>query len=401
MPNDGVAMWHLGDLTFSFMLHTDLRFGAGEVRKLPEHIRRFGWRNVALVIDAGPLKNPAWQAVQGELEREFTITARLETAVTEPTYDYLNEVRVPFMDKAIDGFVVMGGGSVMDVGKALSVLVTNRRPAIEYRGFDLATQPGPPIIAIPTTAGTGSEVTPNAVFIDTRENRKFGINTTLYIPKLCILDPQLTVSCPRHATISSGADALVHAHESFVSKRANPITRPLATEAFQLVFNSFRDVMKRPDDLESRGRLQLGSYLAAVALFNSSAGPAGAMSYPLGVHHHVPHGVAGAVFLPRVIEHNVERGYDGYGPLYASITGSSPVTDPIEAGRRLAEEFRRLWDELGIPRSLDRFGFTRRDIPDFARQAQLLQGAFDMNPVPFTMDDVRVTLEAMTPATGD
>lgn len=388
---------NLAQTNFAFMLQTDLRFGVGEANKLPEHLWSFGWKNLALVVDAGPARNPAWQAVQAVLQREFSIVVRLETGVTEPTYDYLDEVRRPFMGKSIDGFVVVGGGSVLDVGKAMSVLVTNPGPAIDYRGFNLIKTPGPPLVAIPTTAGTASEVTPNAVFVDTKENRKFGINTALYIPKLCILDPALTVTCPRRVTISSGTDALVHAHESFVSKRATPITQPLAMEAFQLVFNALGEVVEHPDDLDLRARVQLGSYLAGVALFNSSAGPAGAMSYPLGVNQHVPHGMAGAVFLPRVIQHNIERGYTGYASLYARIDGAQPVGDPAEAGRLFAERVWWLWDKLEIPRTLEPFGFTRADIPGFAEQAQLLKGAFDMNPVPFTMDDLRATLESMTP----
>ena len=388
---------NLTQTNFAFMLHTDMRFGVGEVNKLPAYLRDFGWKNLALVVDSGPTCNPAWQTVQAILEREFAIVARLQTRVTEPTYDYLDEARRPFMEKPIDGFVVVGGGSVLDLGKAISVLVTNPGPAIQYRGFNLIKDPGPPLVAIPTTAGTASEVTPNAVFIDTKENRKFGINTALYIPKLCILDPALTVTCPRSVTISSGADALVHAHESFVSKLATPITRLLAMEAFQLVFNALGLVVDHPDDLEQRARVQLGSYLAGVALFNSSAGPAGAMSYPLGVNHHVPHGLAGAVFLPRVIQHNVDRGYTGYGPLCGRIDGIPPMGDPTEVGRLFVELVWKLWDQLEIPRTIEPFGVNRADIPRFIEQAQLLKGAFDMNPVPFTMDDVRTTLEAMIP----
>ena len=388
----------LGQTSFSFMLKTDLRFGVGEADKLPDHLRRFHWKNLALVVDSGPARNPAWKRVQAALEHEFDITARLETSVTEPTYDYLDEVRAPFMGKPIDGFVVVGGGSTLDLGKALSVLVTNADPAIQYRGFDLIRTPGPPVIALPTTAGTASEVTPNAVFIDTREQRKFGINSELYIPKLCILDPALTVSCPRSVTISSGMDALVHAHESFVSKRATPITRLLALEAFGLVFNSLESVVREPENLEYRARLMFGSYLAGIALFNSSAGPAGAMSYPLGVHQRVPHGLAGAVFLPRVIQHNVDHGYCGYAELYARIEGAPAAQEASEASRLFAARVWALCDTLEIPRTLQPFGFTRDSIAAFAEQARLLQGAFDMNPVPFTLDDVRRTLEAMTAA---
>ena len=385
---------------FSFMLRTNLRFGAGEAAKLPEHVTAFGWTHVALVIDPGPAKTAVWKDIEEQLGRVATIVARHEMTVTEPTYDYLDEARKPFMNQRIDGFVVVGGGSALDLGKALSLLVTNQAPAIQYRGFDLAKNPGPPIIAIPTTAGTGSEVTPNAVFTDTREQRKFGINTDLYIPKLTILDPVLTLSCPRAATISAGMDAIVHAHESFVSKRATPITRVLAQEGFRLLANALPRVVESPDDVDQRAKVMLGAYFAGAALFNSSAGPAGAMSYPLGVHQKVPHGLAGAVFLPAVVQHNVDAGYTGYAPLYALIEGQPPIDDPADASRAFA---RWMWDlaaRLDVPRSLDGFGFTHDHIDRFVEQAQLLKGAFDMNPVPFTLDDVRATLNAMIASSG-
>lgn len=389
---------HVTTQPFSFMLRTDLRFGVGEARKLNDYVRGLGWTHVALVLDPGPAAAAPWQAIEAELEREFQIGARHVMTMAEPTYDYLDEARKPFMGQRIDGFIVVGGGSALDLGKALSLLVTNTRPAIEYRGFNLATNPGPGVIAIPTTAGTASEVTPNAVFTDTREQRKFGINTDLYIPKLVILDPVMTASCPRAVTISSGMDAIVHAHESFVSKRATPITRMLSKEAFKLLANALPRVVDTPDDDEQRGRVLLGSYLAGSALFNSSAGPAGAMSYPLGVHQKVPHGIAGAVFLPRIVQHNVERGYTGYDELYALIEGAEPATDAADASRRFAAWLQALADRFDIPRTLDGFGFTRNSIERFVEQAQLLKGAFDMNPIPYTLDDVRATLEAMTPA---
>lgn len=290
------------------------------------------------------------------------------------------------------------GGSILDLGKALSLLVTNPGPAIQYRGFDLPKNPGPGVIAIPTTAGTGSEITPNAVFTDSKERRKLGINTALYIPKLCILDPLLTASCPRGAKISSGMDALVHGHESFVSQKANPLTKILAQEAIRLVFNALEKSVLSPQDMDAHGRVQLGSYLAAAALFNSSAGPTGAMSYPLGVHYNVPHGMAGAVFLPWVTQHNVDRGYTGYAELYPLLDGAQPVKNAAENSRLYAKALWNLCERLQIPKTLAPFGFKRESIPSFLAQAPLLKGAFDMNPVPFTTDDLRLTLEAMSPS---
>ena len=381
---------------FSFFLQTNLIFGKGKIKYLVDSISNFGWKKLALVLDAGPEKNVLWQEVEKEISQKHEIVARLVTEVREPTYDYLDQVRQSFMGKTIDGFIVMGGGSVMDVGKALSVLVTNTEPAIHYRGFDLIKNPGIPVIAIPTTAGTGSEVTPNAVFIDTKEKIKFGINTAMYIPKLCILDSLLTVSCPRHVTISSGMDALVHAHESFVSKKATPITQLFAKEAFKLVFNAIKNVVNSPQDIDARAQVQLGSYMAAIALFNSSAGPAGAMSYPLGVDYEVPHGLAGAVFLPRIIQHNVNAGYTDYIELYNLIDGALPLENAREASEAFSNHVWELCDALEVPRTLISFGFYKEDISRFLEKSQMLQGAFEMNPVPFTVENVSQILEKMT-----
>jgi len=374
-------------LDFGFSLNTNLRFGPGQALKLPDHCSQRGWQRLALLVDAAVAQSSAWQAVESKLEG---VVARLETSVAEPTYDQLDEARQPFEGSRPDVFIVAGGGSVLDMGKALSVLLTNPGPALSYRGFDLIKNPGPPVVALPTTAGTGSEVTPNAVFIDTKEQRKFGINTDMYLPKLAILDPELTVSCPRSVTISSGMDALVHSHESFVSRRATPMTRLLATEGFRLVFQNLERVVAEPTDLEARGRVQWGSYLAGSALFNSSAGPAGALSYPLGVLCGVPHGLAGAVFLPCVVEHNVAAGYPGYAELHQAVTGQAGD------GAAFAALVRGLCDRLEIPRDLRGFGFKSAQIPAFAEQARLLGAAFDMNPIPFPPETIRELLTRMS-----
>lgn len=374
-------------LDFGFTLNTNLRFGPGQALKLPDLLKERGWSRPALVVDAGLAQSPAWQAVEAKLEG---VVARLVTPIMEPTYDDLDEARKTFEGTDPDVFIVAGGGSVLDLGKALSVLHTNPGPALSYRGFNLIKNPGPPVVAIPTTAGTGSEVTPNAVFIDTKEQRKFGINTDMYLPKLAILDPELTVSCPRSVTISSGMDALVHSHESFVSKRATPMTRLLATEGFKLVFNNLEKAVSEPTNLEARGRVQWGSFLAGSALFNSSAGPAGALSYPLGVLCKVPHGIAGAVFLPYVVEHNVAAGYDGYGELHQAVTGKAGD------GKDFAALVRGLCDRLEVPRDLKGFGFQAEQIPAFAEQARLLGAAFEMNPIPFPPETVRELLTRMS-----
>jgi alcohol dehydrogenase class IV len=381
---------------FNFQLSTDVRFGAGAAARLPEWIEAAGWKRLALVLDAGACANPCWKAIEAQLAQRFAVVARLETDVREPSYDFLDEARREFSGKAIDVFIALGGGSVLDLGKALSLLLTNPKPAIEYRGFNLPKQPGPPLIAIPTTAGSGSEVTPNAVFTDTTERRKFGINTALYLPKFCVLDPELTTTCPRSATVSSGMDALVHTHESFVSRNASPITRMFSVAAFELLFNHLARAVEAPDDVAARGCVLLGSYLAGTALFNSSAGPCGGLSYPLGVHYGVPHGLAGAAFLPHIVAHNVAAGYTDYHLLYARIHDAEPAPDAAEASRRFAARIKALCAAVGVPDQLEGFRFRRADLPAFMEHVRKLQPAFDFNPVPFDAAAAQRILEQMT-----
>jgi len=381
--------------SFAFNLHTDLRFGAGRAQELPGWLEASGWRRVALVVDSGAAANPYWRAVETILLQKFEVV-RLESDMAEPSYDYLDQARKQFADKDLDVFVAVGGGSTLDLGKALSLLVTNLKPAIEYRGFDQPKNAGVPLVAVPTTAGSGSEVTPNAVFTDTSEQRKFGINTALYLPRFCVLDPNLTASCPPQVATSSGMDALVHTHESYVSRQATPITKIFSIAAFELLFNHLAAAVEEKFNVAARGHVLLGSYLAGTALFNSSSGPCGGLSYPLGVQYKVPHGLAGAVFLPHIMAHNVARGYTGYKALYDRVAGAPSIADPVAAGEALTERMFALCRRLNVPSRLEAFQFQRANLDGFMVHVRKLQAAFDFNPIPFGADDARRILEEMT-----
>jgi alcohol dehydrogenase len=387
-------MFDLGSMKFSFWLKTDVRYGAGTLDMIPEYLRNAGVQRIGLVVDAGVLKNEYWKALVASLA-ELTVVATIVCDVAEPDYDYLDVAKQPFAGQDIDMIVAAGGGSALDLAKAVSVLVTNPGPAIGYRGFNLIKQPGIPLIAIPTTAGTGSEVTPNAVFTDKKEMRKLGINTDFYVPRLAVLDPRITLSCPRSVTSSSGVDALVHTLESFVAQRANPVSRMLSREAFKYVFNNLAAAVEQPDNLAARGNMQLGAFYAGTALMNSGAGPAGAMSYPLGVHFRVPHGVAGGVFVARIVRYNVQNGYTRYSELYDLIDGADRNLSDAEKSQRLVDDLDALLARIGIPSSLQAFGVTPADVKLLAEQTFLLKPALDQNPIAFTVADAQQMMESM------
>lgn len=378
-------------MNFSFWLKTDARFGPGVAATLPQFVEKRGCKRVAVILDSALRDNEHAQRLLkglGAVVKELRVG---ENAVAEPTYDYLDEFRRSFRAD-MDLMVGIGGGSTLDLTKAISVLVTNSRPAISYRGFDLIEKPGIPVVAIPTTAGTGSEVTPNAVFTDSKERRKLGINTALYVPILALLDPHMTVSCPRPVTISSGMDALVHAVESFVARASTPASRMWSREAFRIILPNLPVVAERPNDLEARSAMQLGAFYAGIALMNAGGGLAGALSYPLGVLFKVPHGLAGAVFLSRVSRYNVEQGAYRYGELHELIDGIPPLSDPRDRALAVCDALDAISERLDLPTSLKMFGVEENDLDVLAEQTMLLSGAIQQNPATVMVSDIRKIL---------
>jgi alcohol dehydrogenase class IV len=338
--------------------------------------------------------NPTCQDLLSKLQSKIRQVTIFESSVAEPDYDYLDGFKGQ-VSPELDILIGIGGGSTLDLTKAVSVLVTNEGPAINYRGFDRITKPGVPVVLLPTTAGTGSEVTPNAVFTDKREMRKLGINTALYLPKLALLDPMLTLSCPRSVTVASGMDSVVHGVESYVAMGATPMSRAFSRQALELLLNSLAQVVDDPNNIELRGQVQLGAYFAGIALMNSGAGPSGAMSYPLGVRFGVPHGLAGAVFLPKVVQFNVERGCVLYADLYDLIADGVDTLGRQEKAARFSGFLRDLCKRLSVPETLATFGFAREDVKRFAEDTALLRGALEQNPVPFSVANVSDIVEQM------
>jgi alcohol dehydrogenase class IV len=364
----------------SFRLQTDLHAGPEASSLAVDYARSRDCRRVAVVLDAGLRDNERATGLLDELGAAVDFVQVLESDAVEPDYDYLDAFRTRAAPD-LDLMIGIGGGSTLDLAKAVSVLVTNPRPAIEYRGFDLVELPGVPLLAVPTTAGTGSEVTPNAVFTDRKERRKLGINTALYLPKLALLDPLLLLSCPRSVTVSAGLDALVHSVESYVASGATPLSRTYSREAFRLIGAHLVQTVERPADVEPRLQMQLAAFYAGAALMNSGAGPAGALSYPLGVLHSVPHGLAGGFFLAPVAEWNLGRGTAAYAGL-----------SPGEDAAGIVRTIREICAALDVPTSLSAFGVGRDDVPVLVEQTFLLEGALLQNPVPVTREDLHALL---------
>ena len=370
---------------FQFQLDNRLLYGAGRSRELPAWLRERGFSRVLVAVDEGVARNSAYyQEVLGMLRAAADTTVEVLRGSEEPDYDYLDEVAARVRRQPQPALLLgIGGGSCMDIAKALAVLLTNPGRGLDYRGFDKVTVPGVPTLLIPTTAGTGSEVTINAVFTDKKEMRKLGINGRYLNATWALLDAEWTLSCPRAAALSAGMDAMTHTLESFMCRQHTTLTRVFSREAFRLLYEGLPCLIDAPEDLARRQQLLLGAYLAGAALFNSGSGIAGAMSYPLGVNYKIPHGICGAVLLPSVVDFNVAHGYHDFAELLDVIEPGTAL-GPEAKARRFAQLFRGFCSRMHVPEDFGQWHVGLQDAADLQRAMQPLQAAFDQNPVAFS-----------------
>ncbi len=373
-------------------LRSNTLLGAGAAREVPLRVEG----RVGLLVDASVAAQPAFAAL-----REAWAAAGLGLAQAvearsgaEPDYDYLDEVAAVFRDEPVDWIVGVGGGSTMDLAKGVAILLRNPGRGIDYRGLDLVRESGVPVVCIPTTAGSGSEATATASFVDLASQTKLGINGRHVACELAILDPELLVGAPASVTIGSGLDALVHAIEAVTAVGATTVSRLLGAEAVRLLFAALPRAVAESADLDARRDSLLGAHLAGLAMQNAAGGPASGASYPLGTHYGVPHGFAGGVLLPHVVRANVEAGCeDGYA-LLADALG-------LPDAPAFADALVNVYVEMGAPLELSRFGVTRADVPALT-ELTVTQRAENLrlNPVPFGAAEVTALLEAATTDNG-
>jgi len=383
------------DTMFKFGLSTQACIGPDASLQLGAVIRDGGYARVGIIVDAAVSRHPQVSRAIASVRESGGAYDVLPSSFVEPTYDDLEAFARQCAGRSFDCLAGIGGGSVLDLAKGVATLLTNEGPALSFRGFPKLAHRPLPVIAIPTTAGTGSEVTYNAVFTDAREKKKLGINSTHNFPIAALVDPAMTVDCPQSVTVSSGCDALVHTLESFVHRNHTPLSRMFSREAFHLIAGALAVVLEKPSDLQVRGDLALGAFLAGVALMNAGSGPAGAFSYPLGAVYKVPHGYAGAVFLSSITRHNVVHGYADYAELYDCLDGADCSLSRADKNHRFVNHIAGLMDALGVPRSLTVYGLGLADIDFLAGQYELLKAAIAQNPVDISSDDVRAMLNEL------
>lgn len=388
---------------FELNLKNKVLFGQGLTRKLPDIIHEFGFNRVGFIIDGNLYNNNQriLRKVIDDCKNSFaTVIVHIYREKFEPTYQFLDQVKFKFKENnrpLADCMVGIGGGSTIDSAKGIAVLATNHEQALNYKGFPTGLNKPLPLIAIPSTAGTGTELVFNASFIDAESKAKMGINDINNYPILAILDPLIVSSAPKSVAISSGCDALVHALESFVSVKSNEITRLFSKQAFGLIFNTLPNLINNLSNLDLWAKMQWGAYFAMVGLSNSTSGPAGALSYHLGTNFSVPHGIAGAVFIGKISRLNHELGYYGYSDLYPQLNPYDPtIEDKKEQSNMVVNEIEGFLENLGIPDTLNNFGVTKENFISFYNFAtKSAAGAFNLNPIKIDKGKISKLLSKM------
>ena len=366
---------------FDHQPRTRLVFGAGKVDQIGELAAELGPRRVLVVTDRGIVSAGHVQRVEHSLQAAGLGTVIFDHVHENPTTRDVDACLAVARAAGIDLIVGLGGGSSMDTAKGCNFLLTNGGQMKDYLGVGKATQPMLPLIAIPTTAGTGSECQSAALIADERTHQKMACLDSKAAARIAVLDPLLTLSQPPRVTLCSGIDAIAHAIETAVTRKRNPISAMYSHEAFRLTMTGFERVLKDPLDVEARGRMLLGAAYGGLAIENSMLGAAHSAANPLTAHFNIVHGQAVGMMLPAVVRFNSRAPavLQAYEEL-ASIPELDCVGDgQLAADDALCARLEGLLNLAGFPRSLADCAVPRSAIPMLADEAAR-QWTAEFNP---------------------
>ena len=376
----GGEQQHFRMKSFAFQLRTQVVFGAGAIRRLGELAIESGFRRTLLVADQGLVASGHVDEALSPLHLAGVEVFRFHDFEVNPDTRMVEVGRSVATPLKIDSIIGLGGGSSMDCAKGINFLLTNGGRMQDYWGYGKATRPMLPMIAVPTTAGTGSEAQSYALVSDVQSHVKMACGDAKATFRVAVLDPALTVSQPHAITATSGFDALAHAVETYVTTNRNPFSEVFSREAWRLLETNYERVLQRPDDLVARGAMQLGAFFAGAAIENSMLGATHACANPLTARYGAAHGAAIAMLLPSVVRWNGPVVGERYGELTASGVGNG--LNDLAPAEKLARRLEQLAEAAGLRGGLQAAGVKRDDLPLLAAEAAK-QWTGTFNPRPF------------------
>ncbi len=366
--------------SFVFRMGTTVFFGNNIVSQLPDRVRELNASKVLIVTDKGVRQAGLLEKIEKLLEEAGFQTAVFDDVEPDPGLETVHRCATFFKEKKCNLVVALGGGSPMDTAKGARVLADNGGHIRDYAGVNKVPRPASvPLITIPTTSGTGSEVTIFAVLSDWEANVKITITSPYLAANLALVDPSLTVSAPPGITAASGVDALAHAVETFVSNIAQPPADALALKAVEIIGANLRPAVARGNNLEARTQMSLGSLIAGMAFNNAFLGLTHSIGAALSGHVHISHGVAIALLLPHVMEYNAMACPEKYRSIAAALGEKVEAMSAREGALAAARGVQDLVKDVNLPQRLSELKVKKDDLKSIASNA-MGHGMVKMNP---------------------
>ena len=368
--------------SFDFDLRTRLVFGSGSVGRIGSLSEELGFTRPLLVADHGLREAGHVDRVHRILRDAGLDVMSFHDFDVDPDSDMVDRGAAFARQRSVDSIIGLGGGSSLDCAKGINFLLTNGGTMADYRGYGQAAKPMLPMIAVPTTAGTGSEAQSYAVIADAATKLKMACGDPKAAFRVALLDPELTLSQPTAVTAAAGFDAIAHAVETAVTTRRNAVSTSYSREAFRLLNGQLEHVLRHPDHIESRAAIHLGAFYAGVAIEHSMLGAAHACANPLTAGYQMTHGVALAIVLPHVVRWNAETSSGLYRDLLSDDVSPQAEVATLDIGDRLAARLVQISEACGFPSRLRDTGVDVGDLRELAAvAAKQWTGAF--NPRPF------------------
>ena len=356
-------------MAYQFQTPTKIISGIGSTAEIIKELNDLHAKKVLLITDPGLVQAGVAQQVVEMLKQAAVEVEIFDAVEPDPSIQVATKAAEMAKNVKANVLIALGGGSAIDTAKSAALLVTNGGYLKDYAGVNKVVKPILPLIAVPTTAGTGSEVTIFAVMSDPENQEKFTISSALIAPAVAVLDPLLTLKLPPSVTAFTGMDALTHAIEAFTSSIAQPATDALALSAIKLILKHLPVAVGRGDNIMARDGMLQASLLAGIAFNNAFLGLAHAIASPLGGHFHVPHGLANAVMLPYVMEYNLPTAVRRYAEIGCALGLQAVGDTPRAVAEKTVAAITQLARDINIPEKLSNIGAKEELLPLVARDA--------------------------------
>ncbi len=385
-------MMELNEFALRKFVAPEFIFGIDARKLAGRYAKNFGARKVLVVTDQGVAKAGWADDVLARLREEGLECTVYSSVTSNPKAEEVDAGAELYQRQGCNVIVAVGGGSPMDCAKGIGIVSSNKKSILAFEGVDRVAFPSPPLICVPTTAGSSADVSQFAIITDSGRKAKIAIISKMLVPDVALIDPVTTTTMPPELTACTGMDALCHAIEAFVSTAHSPITDVHALQAIRIVAENLLPTMKEPGNIVLRGRMMLASLEAGLAFSNASLGAVHALAHSLGGLLDCPHGECNAILLPHVIDFNFDAAPDRYREIGRMMGVAVNGMESARARSAIKAALGRLNEAAGIAYTLGQLGVKRSDIPELTEKA-LNDACIFTNPRQPTREEIEAIYE--------